>query len=296
MQRDQLPLEGLDGDRPPFDESPFIIERPEVQPYFRSPHGAVYAEDCNTFLRQVKTGVVDTVFADPPFNLKKEYGAKSNDDLTEEEYLAWCRTWIAEAARTIKPGGAFFLYNIPKWNVLLGAYMTEIGLEFRHWIAVSLKLGLPIQKKLYPAHYSLLYFTKGKPKTFRKLRTPIELCRHCDREIKDYGGHRHAMNPKGVNLTDIWMDIPPVRHQKYKSSDRKANALSSKILDRVVEMSTAPGDLVLDPFGGSGTTFAVCEAKHRNWLGTDIDFAPVIKERLEGDLYLHRNSDVVDLD
>jgi len=103
------------------------------------------------------------------------------------------------------------------------------------------------------------------------------------------------MNPKGVNLTDVWSDVPPVRHWKYKSTKRKANALSSKILWRVVEMSTEPGDLIIDPFGGSGTTAAVAQATHRNWLTTDIDFAPVIRERLTDDLFLHSNTDVVDL-
>jgi site-specific DNA-methyltransferase (adenine-specific) len=142
----------------------------------------------------------------------------------------------------------------------------------------------------------LLYYTKGKQKTFRKIRTPIELCRHCGKEIKDYGGHRNAMNPKGVNLTDVWTDIPPVRHWKFKSKKRSANALSTKILDRVIEMSTEPGDVVVDPFGGSGTTYDVCERKHRHWVGMDLESAEVIKERLESsEMYYHKNTDVVDL-
>lgn len=286
-----LPLVG-DG----FDPSPQMKDGSRLIPYFKTDHGAVYDLDCLEFLRSIRDGVVDTVFADPPFNLRKKYGAKSNDDLSDAEYLEWCREWINEAVRTLKPGGAFFLYNLPKWNVVLGAHLTELGMNFRHWIAVSIKLSLPIPGRLYPAHYSLLYYTKGKPRVFRRVRTRIETCRHCGGEIKDYGGHRGAMNPKGVNLTDVWDDVPPVRHWKYKSSQRKANALSSKILDRVVEISTKPGDLVIDPFGGSGTTFAVCEARHRHWLGTDIDFAPVIKERLSGDLFLHKNGDVIDLD
>ncbi len=288
---DEVPAEDLS-----FHFSDYITSSSLKEPHFVSEHGAVFDIDCMEFLTTIKTSVVDTVFADPPFNLNKVYGNRSNDNLTELEYLDWCKGWIFEAARTLKPGGAFFLYNIPKWNVPLGAYLSEIGLDFRHWITINIKLGLPIQGRLYPSHYSLLYYTKGKPRVFRKIRTPIETCRHCGGEIKDYGGHRKAMNPKGVNLTDVWSDIPPVRHWKYKSSKRKANALSSKLLDRVVEISTNPGDLVVDPFGGSGTTFAVCEAKHRNWLGTDIDFAPVIKERLIGDLFLHLNEDVIDLD
>jgi site-specific DNA-methyltransferase (adenine-specific) len=124
----------------------------------------------------------------------------------------------------------------------------------------------------------------------------VQVCRHCGGEVKDYGGHREALNPKGINLKDVWTDIPPVRHAKFKSENRQANALSTKLLDRVVEMSTLPGDLVLDPFGGSGTTFAVCERKGRRWLGVELDFADVIVDRMNGDedLYHHRNNDSVD--
>lgn len=285
----RLPLSGDS-----FQVEPLLKPDAKIEPCFTTDRGALYDVDCMEFLAAIREEVVDTVFADPPFNLKKTYGDKSNDDMDPDEYLEWCRAWIELAARTLKPGGAFFLYNIPKWNVKLANYLEDAGLEFRHWIAINIKFGLPIPGRLYPSHYSLLYYTKGKPRVFRRVRTPIELCRHCGGEIKDYGGHRGAMNPKGVNLTDVWNDIPPVRHWKYKSMSRRANALSSKVLWRVIQISTEPGDLVIDPFGGSGTTFAVCEVLHRHWLGTDIDFAPVIRERLEGDLMLHKTQDVVD--
>ena len=75
--------------------------------------------------------------------------------------------------------------------------------------------GIP--GRLYPSHYSLLYFTKGSPKTFHKIRVPIRKCRHCGGDIKDYGGHKGALNAKGLNLTDVWDDIPPVRHWRFKS-------------------------------------------------------------------------------
>lgn len=258
--------------------------------------GALFANDCLEFLPLVRGGVVDTVFADPPFNLGKEYGENCNDMRPHFEYIDWCKEWVRECVRIIRPGGSFFLYNLPKWNVLLGAYLTELGMEFRHWIAVEISASLPISGRLHPSHYSLLYYTKGKPKTFRRIRTPIQTCRHCGGEVKDYGGHRDAMNPRGVTLKDVWTDIPPVRHWKFKSKDRRANALSTKLLDRVVEMSTESGDLVLDPFGGSGTTFAVCEKKNRKWLGTEIDFSAQIVERLEsGEIKQHQNDDFVDI-
>ena len=271
------------------------MKRKELIPYYKSDLGVLFEGDCMKYLPSIKDQVVDTIFADPPFNLGKEYGTNTNDNIPDADYLEWCRSWVKECVRLLKPGGAFFLYNLPKWNILLGAYLTELGMSFRHWIAIEINSTLPIPGRLYPSHYSLLYYSKGKPAKFRKIRTPIQLCRHCGKEVKDYGGHRGALNPKGLNLKDVWTDIPPVRHWKFKSKNRKANALSTKILDRVIELSTTRGDLVLDPFGGSGTTYVCCEYKGRHWIGMEIDFAKEIVERLEeGGIHRHQNDDYVD--
>lgn len=263
-------------------------------PVYATEHGSLYEADCLRVLPWIESETIDTVFADPPFNLKKHYGQRSNDDWTEADYLDWCREWLRECVRILKPGGSLFVYNLPKWNIPLGAFLSEEGLLFRHWIAIEHKSSLPINGRLYPAHYSLLYYSKGKPSRFQRIRTPIETCRHCGGEIRDYGGHRRAMNPNGVNLKDVWTDIPPVRHRKFKSDKRQANALSTKVLERVVEISTLPGDLVLDPFGGSGTTYAVCEQRHRRWIGIELEDTQPIVKRLEEKLHHHRNDDFVE--
>jgi site-specific DNA-methyltransferase (adenine-specific) len=283
--------------RPPgscFDPTSVLTDL-DTQPVLLTPRGALYQEDCLKLLRSVKSESIDVVFADPPFNLGKQYGRRVNDNLRESEYVEWGREWIRECVRILKQGGGLFLYNLPRWNVLLGAYLIELEMDFRHWIAVSVKLGLPIPGRLYPAHYSLIYYTKGKPKTFCKVRTPIETCRHCGGEIKDYGGHRDAMNPNGVNLTDVWTDIPPVRHWKFKSKKRSANQLSTKLLERVVHLSTEPDDIIIDPFGGSGTTFAVAERLNRYWIGSEIESCDVIVERFRtDDLHHHLSNDYVE--
>jgi len=279
-----------------FDAQEFLQPDSTLKPFHTTDLGALFAGDCLEVLQQIRSESINTVFADPPFNIGKEYGKGTNDRKTEEKYVEWCKEWLAECVRILKPGGALFVYNLPKWNIPLGAYLLDQKMEFRHWIAIEISACLPITGKLHPSHYSLLYYTKGKPKTFRRIRTPILTCRHCGKEIKDYGGHRGAMNPKGVTLKDVWTDIPPVRHWKFKSKKRTANALSTKLLDRVIEMTTVENDVVLDPFGGSGTTFAVCENKHRRWLGMEIDYAPEIVERLEtDDIQLHQNSDYVEV-
>ena len=105
------------------------------------------------------------------------------------------------------------------------------------------------------------------------------------------------MNPKGVSLTDVWTDIPPVRHAKYKRRD--ANALSLKLMDRILSISSDSGSLVLDPFGGSGTTFAAAELLGRRWVGSELDCSSIVA-RLndpDGDLEhlkeIHRNKNTL---
>jgi site-specific DNA-methyltransferase (adenine-specific) len=248
---------------------------------YESPLGRLYQADCLGVLPLLPGETVDLVFADPPFNLGKNYRNGRSDSLSDSDYLEWAGKWIAEGVRVLKQGGAFYLFNLPRWNIELGHELNRLGLSFRHWIAIDIKYSLPIPGRLYPSHYSLLYYTKGKPRTFMRPRVPIPVCRHCGGDIKDYGGHRGKLHPEGLNLTDVWLDIPPVRHASTKRRD--ANELSTKLLQRVLEISTEPGDVVLDPFGGSGTTYAVAEQMKRRWLGVEIGDTEPIVRRLKGE-------------
>jgi len=254
-----------------------------LKPAFETDLGKLYQCDCLDLLPTLASESIDCVFADPPFNLNKNYGSKVNDDLAAEKYLQWSYQWLEECVRVLRPGGSLFVYNIPKWNIYYSSFLIK-QLTFRHWIAVNIKLCLPIPGRLYPSHYSLLYFTKGKPRVFNNLRLPIPACRHCGGDIKDYGGHRKYLNPEGLNVTDVWDDIPPVRHKKYKT--RAANELSIKLLNRVLGISTQENDLVFDPFGGGGTTFFSAEKLKRRWIGCEIEDCEPIIRRFNQELLL----------
>lgn len=254
---------------------------PELpKPALETHLGQLYNADCLTVLRSMESDSVDLVFADPPFNLDKLYPSNMNDNLREEQYLKWSEDWMKECIRVLKPGGSFFTWNLPIWNSKISAFLHS-RLSFRHWIASDMKLSLPLKGKLYPSHYSLLYFVKGlKPNTFSADRLPTPTCPKCYGDIKDYGGYKHKMNPAGISLTDVWYDIPAVRHAKYKKR-KGANELSVRLLDRVIEMASKEGDLVFDPFGGSGTTYAVSEIKGRRWIGCEIGPCEAIQERFK---------------
>lgn len=241
----------------------------EMKPVFTTEFGRLYRSDCIAFMKRMESDSIDMVFADPPFNLNKLYPSRINDNLKTEHYLDWCEEWIDQGIRILKQGGSLLIWNLPRWNASLAKHIDD-RMTFKHWIAVDIKYRLPIRGRLYPSHYSLLYFVKGKiPNTFKPDRLPMQICPKCYGDLRDYGGYKAKMNPEGVNLSDIWVDIPPVRHQKYKRRDG-ANELSLKLMDRIIEMTTEPGDTVFDPFGGAGTTYMAAELKGRRWLGCEI--------------------------
>lgn len=257
--------------------------------------GILFNCDCMDLLSTIRNSSIDMIFCDPPFNLRKDYNTKKFDDsMNDKEYLEWAYSWMDECIRVLKIGGSLFIYNIPRWCVQFGAYLDQY-LDFRHWIAICMKNTFPRGKKLYPAHYGLLYYTKGEPKTFNKLRTPIPTCRHCGGEIRDYGGHRDKLNPKGLNLTDFWDDTSPVRHKKFKK--RSANELKPIIPERAILMSTSRHDIILDPFGGGGSTYIQAELNHRHWIGSEIgDCTPIIRRLSEHGKFESGNIDRIILD
>ncbi|MDN3637969.1 site-specific DNA-methyltransferase [Simiduia curdlanivorans] len=250
-------------------KTPLQKESRKLQAKFKTRLGKLYQADCLDFLQTIESDSIDLVFADPPFNLNKLYPSKIDDQIKAEKYIQWSEQWLYECIRVLAPGGALFIWNLPKWNTILSNYIGNY-LNFRNWIGVDIKYSLPIQGRLYPSHYSLLYFVKGdKPKVFHPDRLPMQTCPKCVSELKNYGGYKNKMNPNGISLTDVWLDIPPVRHAKHKRRIG-SNELSLKLLDRIIEMASDEGDLILDPFGGSGTTYMAAELKKRRWIGCEV--------------------------
>ena len=234
--------------------------------------------DSLKILRQIPSDSVDMCFADPPFNLDKRYNAYK-DERPDNEYLGWCRQWLSELVRVTKPTGSIFIHNIPRWLTYYAAILNEMA-YFRHWIAWD-AMSNPLGKTLLPAHYGILFYTKSaKGFKFYEIRAPHKRCRVCGSYLKDYGGKKDQMHPFGALVSDVWTDIHRIRHNVRR--DEHPCQLPIHLLERIVLMSTDPGDLVLDPFLGTGTTAIAAKALGRHYIGIEID--PFYKQIAEAKL------------
>jgi site-specific DNA-methyltransferase (adenine-specific) len=261
------------------------ILKPTLSPFAEfngSIEGSIYNADVLNFLANVPDRAASIIFLDPPFNLGKAYSAQDSklDLRPEDEYLTWLIEVIKESSRCLSPGGALYLYHMPSIAVQITSILNNL-LQFRHWIAVSMKNGFARGKKLYPAHYALLYYTNGIPRQFCRPRILPRKCRNCNEYVKDYGGYKKIIEEKGINLSDVWDDISPVRHRSKKN--RVQNELPEEFMRRIIEISGIESELYMDPFAGAGSGIIAAIDGGMKFLGCDIveDYCNVINVRIK---------------
>lgn len=243
--------------------------------------GKIVCGDATEFLRDLPSNCARVVFLDPPFNLGKQYDkSKKLDRKPEKEYREWLKEVTSESVRVLEPGGSLFLYHIPLWAMRIGGSLDE-ALTFRQWIAVSMKNGFVRGNQLYPAHYSLLMFAKGRIRKFVRPKISPQECRTCGELVKDYGGYQPIIRRKGINLSDFWDDLSPVRHANRKH--RIANELPELLFHRILKMVGARGALYVDPFAGSGSGVLAAARRGMRFAACDLvpDNCLLIARRLD---------------
>jgi site-specific DNA-methyltransferase (adenine-specific) len=235
--------------------------------------------DCLELFKNIPDNSVDMVFADPPFNLNKKY-SNYKDDLSFQEYLDWCKKWISEMVRVVKPTGCIFVHNIPKWLIYYAQYLNEVA-TFKHWIAWDAATA-PMGKSLQPAHYGILFYTKeAKGSKIYELRCPHKRDRKDGYLLKDYGGKKDGIHPFGPLVSDVWTDISRIKHKNKR--DSHPCQLPLHLMDRLILLSTDENDIVLDPFSGTGTTAISAKRLGRRYIGFELDsqYVNISEKKLE---------------
>lgn len=235
--------------------------------------------DALEVMRKIPDNSVDVTFADPPFNLGKKYN-HYKDKKEVNDYIEWCKLWLKEMVRITKPTGSIFVHNIPRWLTYYASYLNEIA-YFRHWIAWN-AMGAPLGKTLLPNHYGILWYTKEiNGFKFYDIRSQHPRCRKCKVILQDYGGKKDQLHPVGPLISDVWSDIHRIRHKNRR--DEHPCQLPVHLLERLLLMTTDEGDIVLDPFIGTGTTAIASKRLGRKYIAIDIDstYTEITEKKLE---------------
>ncbi|HEX6977110.1 MAG TPA: site-specific DNA-methyltransferase [Patescibacteria group bacterium] len=211
---------------------------------------------------------IDLVATDPPYNLGKNYG--NNIDYKEwHDYQLFTERWLSEAVRVLKSSGSIYVFMGVRFISKLFTLMEEKGLLFNGWITWHYTQGMGRTLGFSPRHEDLLYFTKSSNFTFNldDIRVPQKY-------------FRERNNMKGANPGDVWL----FSHVHYSNPERQPHPTQKPlaVMERIIKASSNKGDLVLDPFVGSGSTCVAANALDRKWIGIDTnpDYIKMSKKRI----------------
>ncbi|HEV3079694.1 MAG TPA: site-specific DNA-methyltransferase [Gemmataceae bacterium] len=260
---------------------------------------SLFQGDCLEGFSKIKPGSVDLVFADPPFNIGYDYDIY-DDRKHADYYVAWCRKWGQEIQRILKPSGTFWLAIGDDFAAELKVAFADLGFRCRSWVVWYYTFGVHCTKKFSRSHTHLFHFVKD-PKAFTfngnaiKVPSARQLV-YADSRAKEGGkvpDDTWFLRPQDLKESftpeeDVWY-FPRVCGTFKERAGWHGCQMPEQLLGRIIRVSSNPGDLVLDPFAGSGTTLVVAKKLARRWLGFELskNYADQAQARLaaiaEGD-------------
>lgn len=199
---------------------------------------------------------VDLIISDSPYGLEKDYKNKS-DHLKGDDWSDFTIQWLNQAKRILKPRGSIYTFMGVEYIACLFLIMSK-RFKFNSWITWHYTQGQGRTRGFSNRHEDILFFTKTNQFKFNleKIRVPNV-------------AERHNTNLAGANPGDVW-SIPHVHCNKEEWLDHPSQKPEA-VIRRIIHASSLPGDLVVDPFSGSGTTYAVCKQEDRNFIGFELN-------------------------
>jgi DNA modification methylase len=238
--------------------------------------------DCLEWLRSHQEEDIHLTFLDPPFNQGKGY-RYFNDTQPDELYWGWLKEVIAHIYRITVDGGAIYFMQREKNTEQVLKVLRETGWIFQNLIIWKKKTSaVPCNFRFSKQYQIIAFATKGeKPRVFNRLRVDLPT-------PPEYKQER----ANGVYLSDVWDDIRELTSGYFAGDEAIRDAKGNRIhpqqspialLLRIILVSTLPGDTVLDPFAGTGTTLVVASQVGRNSIGIEIDpeYVKIMEERLK---------------
>jgi site-specific DNA-methyltransferase (adenine-specific) len=257
-----------------------VIDKKRVgisEPAYSRKNGLLFTGNSLHWLELIEGNTIDLIFADPPYNIQKASWDKFD---SQEQYISWSIDWIREAARILKPEGTLYICGF-----------SEILADLKHpamrffadckWLIWYYRNKANLGKDWGRSHESILHLRKSKLFTMNTddIRVPysehtLKYPEHPQAETSQYGNGRKDKqlwepHPMGAKPKDV-IEIPTTCNgmgEKTKHPTQKPEEL----LRKIILASSNQGDIVLDPFSGSGTTLVVAEQLGRKWIGCEMN-------------------------
>lgn len=254
--------------------------------FLKTNNGKLYQQDAVEMLKSLNSNSVDLVFSDPPYNIKK---AQWDTFSSQKEYVKWCMEWIEECHRILKPTGSLYICG---FSEILADIKWAASHKFKgcKWLVWFYRNKANLGNDWGRSHESILHFRMSKKFTFNidEIRIPynahtLKYPKRIQAESSQYANGKKYVwepHPKGAKPKDV-IEIPTLSNGSWERFDHETQK-PVELLRKIILSSSHEGDLVVDPFGGSGTTFAVAEAYNRDWIGSELEdkYCDIIKNRV----------------
>jgi site-specific DNA-methyltransferase (adenine-specific) len=256
---------------------------------YATPRGELWRADALDFLRAQPAGSVRLVVADPPYAIDK---AEWDEFESLEVYVDWCDAWLAEVQRVLTDDGSAYVCG---FSEILAEVKVRSARRFPggcRWLIWAYRNKANLGNDWGRSHESLLHLRNGRRVVMNVDAVRVPYNDHTRRYpervqavTSQYGGasarrDRWTPHPLGAKPRDV-LEVPTICNGMAEKTAHPTQK-PEELLRRLVLASSDEGDLVLDPFCGSGTTLVVAERHQRRWLGADADarYVGVARERL----------------
>ena len=222
-------------------------------------------------LQKMNNNTVDLIFADPPYNIGKDFGTNKDKWENIEEYINWCKLWIDECFRVLKDDGTFYFMSATQHMPYLDIYVSQNYNALSRIIWYYDSSGVQSKKIFGSLYEPILMCNKSKKEkyTFNAEDIMVEAKTGAKRKLIDYRKNPpQPYNPKKVP-GNVW-EFPRVRY-RMEEYENHPTQKPKALLERIIKASSNEGDFVLDPFAGSYTTNEVAVELNRKTIGFDIE-------------------------
>ena len=233
-------------------------------------HQVIWGDVISALNVYVDDESVDLIFADPPYNIGKNFNSTMDRWATDEEYLNWCYQWINLCVKKLKPTGCFYVMtatqNMPYFDLHLRKQMHVLSRIV--WAYDS--SGVLARNYFGSLYEPILYCVRDKDNyTFNADEILVEAKTGATRKLIDYRKPVPQVYSSKKVPGNVW-NIPRVRYRMEEYENHPAQKPIA-LLNRIIKASTNPGDTVLDPFSGTFTTSYVAKMLERKSIGIELD-------------------------